>query len=658
MVRPRLGTSDPGRTLAFRDTFMISMFRAFLGTWAAKVFFLMLIGVFVLWGVGDVFTSRGTDTAVATVGDRRIEVEQLDDAYRRQLFQVTNALGANVEPTPEMRRGIAARALEQLITQVALGVAVADMGLKVPDEALRRAVWQTPAFAGADGQFDRNQFNAVMRNNGLTEQRFLDLMRIELGQRQLMSAARAGATSPETLTRLVYAFQNEKRVADMVEIRLDAAPVPARPEPMVLERWYANNIARFSTPELRRVKAVVLAPETLAGEVAPDEAMLRAAYEARASEFVQPERRSVQVLLSQDEDKARALAERWQGGADWAAMQQAASEAGAAPVELADAVRAEIPAPELTEAIFAAAPDTVAGPVRSQLGWHVLRVTKVTPGATRSFEEVRPLLVAQVQANRAADLLYDRANKVDDLLAGGAALDELPGDLGLGAVTGTLDSQGRTADGAPAPIPGSDALRAALVQNAFQTAPGEPPRLIEAPRRPGTIAGFYALVVEAVVPPAPQPYEAVADRVLEDWTQAEIRRTQEEAAAKMLAAVKGGQSLADAAVLADLPVRRLPAVSRGARAADEVPLQLVNPLFNLKAGETTMVATVDGFVVAVLAEVEPAQPDADPVGYGLVRDAMAQAVADDVQALLTAGLRARTRPQVNQTMIDRIVQPN
>ena len=636
---------------------MISIFRAFLGTWAAKVFFLLLIGVFVIWGVGDVFTNRPTDTAVATVGRRRIEMDEVADAYRRQLSQVTRMLGGQVEPTMEMKRGVAAQALERLITQVALAAAVSDMGLVVPDEALRQAVWETAAFNGPDGKFSRRQFEDVLRNNGLNEPRFLDLMRIEIGQRQLMAAARAGAVSPETMTRLVYAFQQEKRIAEMVELRLDAVARPEPPDAAVLQRFYANNIATFSTPEYRRIKAVILAPERLAAEVTPDEPTLRASYQARGAEFNQPEKRSVQVLLSQDEARARTLAEKWAAGLEWAAIQEAARAEGAAPVELTDAILSEIPAPELASAIFAATPEAVAGPLRSQLGWHVVRVTKVTPGLVRPFDEVRAMLVARVRNDLAADLLYERANKVDDLLAGGAPLDELPADLGLAAVQGTLDARGLTAEGAEAPLPGSDDLRTALVAAVFQAARGEPARLIESPRKQGALSGFFAFVVEDIAPPAPRPYDEVAAKVLEDWTSAEIRRTQEEAAAKMLAAIQGGQSLADAAVIADVPVRRLPEVSRGARPADEVPFQLVSPLFELKPGAPTMVETAAGFVVAVLVEVQPAHPEADPIGYGQVREALGAAMGDDVQAVLTAGLRARARPQVNKVMVDRIVQP-
>jgi peptidyl-prolyl cis-trans isomerase D len=114
---------------------MISMFRAFLNTWAAKVFFALLIGVFVIWGVGDVLTQRPSDTAVATVGGKRIEIEEVADSYRRQLAQVTRMLGGTIEPTMEIKRGVAAQALERLITQVALTAAAQDMGLVVPDDA-------------------------------------------------------------------------------------------------------------------------------------------------------------------------------------------------------------------------------------------------------------------------------------------------------------------------------------------------------------------------------------------------------------------------------------------------------------------------------------------------------------------------------------------
>ena len=135
-------------------------------------------------------------------------------------------------------------------------------------------------------------------------------------------------------------------------------------------------------------------------------------------------------------------------------MQKAAQDAGGSAIALDDATEQQFPDPELGKAVFAATPDTVAGPEKGALGWHVVKVTKVTPGSERSFDDMKDELRNQVLASKAADLMYDRANKVDNVLGTGPALDQMPSDLGLVGVAGTLDAQGNTQDGTPAPIPG------------------------------------------------------------------------------------------------------------------------------------------------------------------------------------------------------------
>lgn len=636
---------------------MIGVFRYFLGTWAAKAFFLVLIGVFVVWGIGtDAVKLLTNDGAVAVVGGKRIEVPEANEAYRRQLDQVTRMLGTNVNPTAEIRQAVAAQALEGLIVQTAMRVAVEGMGIAVSDETLRRAVFDMPAFRGADGKYSRDMLQQVLRNNGFTEARFLDLMRAEIGQRQLTDAVRAGTVSPALLTNQVFAFSQEKRVAQAVGLAFSTAPVPEAPTEAQLTRWYENNKTSYSTREYRRVRVVVISPQTVAADVAVDDEELRAAYAARSGSYVKPERRSVQVILTQDADKAAALAAIWGSGADWVSMQARAREEGAAPVELTEATREEIPAPELAEAIFSATADAVPAPVRSALGWHVIKVTAVQPASGASFEEMRDSLRAQAVADKAVDLLYERVNKLEDLLTGGAKLEELPGDLGLAAVSGTMDANGLTAEGAPAPIPGDDGMRRAVIAEAFRVAQGAPPRLVEVPRAPGVAIGYFAVEVEEVFAPAPIPYAEVAARVREDVLRDAVRRNRDAAAAGLLSAVKGGKTLADAAAEAGLTIGTLPATSRTAPAAG-VPAQLIEPLFALKPGEPTMIETPDGFLVAVLAEIQAADPAADPQTFGRIRDAITKGLADDLQSSLTFALRDRAAPKVNRALANTIAQP-
>jgi peptidyl-prolyl cis-trans isomerase D len=164
-------------------------------------------------------------------------------------------------------------------------------------------------------------------------------------------------------------------------------------------------------------------------------------------------------------------------------------------------------------------------------------------------------------------------------------------------------------------------------------------------------SAYYALVVEGIVPAATRPFDEVKDKVTEDWEQDQRRHAQDEAASRMLAAVKGGQSLADAAAVAGVTVRQTPLVTRGQPAA----LQRV--LFTLKKGEPTMVETADGFIVAVPAEIVEPDPKADAAGYEQVRSAVSRSMAGDLTAVFTDALRQRASPQINRKNFDQIVQP-
>jgi peptidyl-prolyl cis-trans isomerase D len=634
---------------------MISSLRGYLNTWVVRGLFLVLVAAFAMWGVGDVIRDMGSDTWAAKIGSQTIAPEQLQEVYRGALAQYSRTQ-QGAEPTPAVRFQIAQRALEDLILRTAIDMQVKKMRIVVPDAALRESVFAIPAFHGANGVFDRQVFEAVLRNNNLTEQRFLVLQHDDLARRQLLDPVRAGVAVPDVLTRQAFDYRGEKRAADMVEFPFAAITPPPPPDQAVLTRWYDNHPWLYSTPEYRRIKAVILAPQTLAKDIPVSDADLHKAYDAQREKYVVPEKRSVQVLLAPDEAKARALADQWRAGADWPAMQAAAKADGATAAALDSATQQEIPVPELAKAVFAAVPQTVSDPVHSPLGWHVFRVTGTTPGSERSFDQVKDELRDQLIAARATDLIYDRANKLDNILATGASLDEIPSDLGLAAVAGTLDTAGDTAAGTPAPIPGPPELRSAIVAAAFQLNPGDPPHLVEVPTPQEGGSSYYALSVESIVPPAVRPYDEVKDKVLADWTQDAVHRAANVAASNLLAAIDKGQSIADAALVAGVTMRRSPLVDRSTP-TEGMPQALQNILFNLNKGADTEVETPDGFVVAVLTDIVEPDPKDDPTGYAGVRDRLNRETGDDVEQIFANALRARAAPRINQTVVQQVAQP-
>lgn len=628
---------------------MIALFRQFLDTRAARLFFIVLVIPFIWWGVAGFTQNASNPTAVATVGARTVEADELAAETQRQLAQIARMQGGRFEPTPEIRRGVATQVLERLILQAALADEGARLGLVAPDPAVRDAVWEIPAFKGPGGTFDRATFQARLRQNNLTEQRFLDLIRADLIQRQLIGSAQAGVAAPDVLLAQVFAFQRESRTLDLVRLPFSAAPEPPAPSADQIRRAYDDDPQRYAAPAMRHVKAVVLSPETVAKGIQVSDADVAAYYEAHRSDFSVPEKRSLQVVTAQDQAAAGRIAARWREGADWASVQKEAAGLSAATAAMEEATRADLPGAALAEAAFAAQPGAVVGPVRSDFGWQILRVTRVVPGEERSLAQAHEEIRARIARERATDQVYASAGKLDDELSSGADFDHIPDDLGAVLVGGNMDEHGNTASGEPAPIPGTPALRQALVTAAFAARLNDPPRLIEGPDQ-----SYFALQVDAETPAQPRPFEQVQDQVRADWIADQRRRVQEVVAGRLLAAARAGD-LAEAAAAAGVRIERTPPLSRSGPAAG-IPPGLIEPAFALPPGGATMIETPDGFYVARLADVAAPAIGSDPVGAAQTRQALSGALAQDVSLVFAAALRDRARPTVNRALLDRVAQ--
>jgi peptidyl-prolyl cis-trans isomerase D len=634
---------------------MITTLRSYLETWFARILFGVLVIAFASWGIGDMIRQLGVETWVAKVGDHAIEPPELQQAYQNELNRITRLLGGRIDATPEMKRGILDQALDQLVRQYAVGEEVRQLGLTVPDSGLAHDIAALPAFRGPDGKFSRMAFQSALRNAGMSEARFMDSLRTENAHQQLLEPIRLGFIPPDVLTDRVYRFTTEQREAGLVELKFSAATA-AEPDEAQMRRWYDNHPDLYRTPEYRRIKVIVLSPKTLKDDIEITDEDLAAAYAARSAEFTTIAKRSVEVIATPDEAKAKALAQQWRGGANWEAMQKAATAAGAAPVALTDVTAAEIPDPALAKAVFDAAQDAVTGPIKAALGWQVARVTNIIAGGTKPLAEVAPELRARIRAEKAADIIYARATKVEDTLASGTSLDDMPANLGLAAATGTLDSLGNNLEGQPAPIPGPDSLRTALIAAVFEARQGDPPRLTEVTDAKDEGPAYFAFSVEEITPPGARPFDSVTGHVKDDLMQSERRRMQEAVAAKLLSAVEGGQSLEDAATVAGVPYRRVGPTGRSAP-AEGVPREVVEPLFNLKQGKATMVETPEAFLVTTPLKTIETDPKTDEAGYGRIREALTQGMADDAEAVFLNALRQRTPPRINQKILDSFVQP-
>jgi len=627
---------------------MITAMRRLAGTWFAKILFVLLILSFAVWGIEDMLRNIGRDNAVARIGSEAIEVEEAQDAARRELQRIQRQLQGRMEMDAPIRRAIAEQALEGLVLDRVLRQEQARMGISVPDEVVRDYIFQIPGFAGLDGRFSRDTFNNFLRQNELTEPRFLDLLRTDLGRQQLSGAVRAGAAMPAALGNRLLAWAQERRSATLVELPFAQSPEPETPSQAQLARFHENNARQFSTPEYRDVSLATLNAQRLMSEVEVSERDIEDAYAVHRARYETPEKREIFQALMQDEAAAQAIAARWRTEADFAAIEAATREAGGLATSLGLSARNELPLPSLADAAFALAPGAVSAPVRSPFGWHVLRVETIEAGAQRGIAEVREELRAEIQAERAADLAFERVNRVEDALAGGANLAEAARRYSLGYVEARLDALGRAPDGTEVALPVSPVVRAAVLRAVFAAERGAAPRLQEGEW------GFLAVEIREITPPALRPLETVRAQVEAGFIAAARRRWQEERAAALLAATRQGQALAAAAEIAGIAAEELGPFGREAGGGNPMPRDLLAPVFELRGTAATMIERPQAFAVVQLLSVTPADVSGQTEALGALRAELGQAMAEDLEAQYQAALRARANVRINPRLVEQL----
>ncbi len=619
----------------------------------------LLAVAFGAWGIqGALFGGAGGAGAddVATVNGQSVTAVDFDSAYQRQLDETARQMArqggqppdASALPPP-MKREIGAQVLRQLVTERAIVAHGQTLGLSVPDPVLRQAVFAIPQFQGTDGKFDRSKFNEVLAASRLTEARLLALVRDDLMSRALIEPVRASAVAPGLLVGTLFDFIAEQRTVETATVPFASIPVPPQPTPEVLHRYYTNHPAAFRTPELRKIRAVVLSPETVARDVTVPDAEVRAAYDAQKARLYKPGRRSVQVVTVSSQAQANGIAEMWRGGAQWASVEAlAASDKGTA-VSLADAGEREFPSASLGHAVFAAAEGSITDPTKDDAGWVVLRVIG-SKAATGDYDSVKDGLREQLAEKRAAGAIQDHVDRLQDAVAGGG-LDKIPADLGAVAAEGTLDAKGMTATGEPAPLPGSEAVRQALIAHAFGEAKGTPPSLLQGPG-----GSYYAVEVESITPPRERTFDEALPDVLSQWVHDQVRHGAETRAASVYAAANAAHALAPAATAAGLAVAK-PAPFRRGGASPGVPPQLASVAFGLKQGTATMVETPDSFVVAVVTGVTHPAAASTPEAYDRLRGEVRGAIANDLETGYASYLVRQANPKLNEAVVRRVLGP-
>lgn len=627
---------------------MMQAIRTRAGSFVVKALFGLLVISFGFWGVytrSPYYESHSPDTVIATVGDRDIRAEELQKAIQPMVERLRAQFGGTLDQQQIRQLGIPDAALKQLIDRALVDQETRRLGLAVPDTVIRNAIYQNPALVGPDGKFDRQMLDQLLAANHLTEDQLVTQLRRDIPRSDLLQSVTAGVTEPRAVVDALYRYRNEKRVADIVEFPAASITGVAQPSDADLQKFYDAHKDQFRAPEFRSLTVASLSPTDLKGAAPIPDDKLRAAYEERKDDFGTPEQRDIQQILAPSEAVANEAEAALKAGKDWKEVATTIAKQDPDTIDLGLLSAKEIPH-ELGDIAFQLALNTPSQPVKSPLGWHILRVVKIDPATTQTFEQAKPKLEDQLKLQDAMDRLDKIGNEADDALAGGAKLADVAAKFGLKVTNvAAVDEGGKGPDGKPAALPFAPE---AIVKTAFSTNQGETSRVTDT-----SDGAIFAVLVDKVSPPDIKPLAEVKDQAVAAW-QAEQKRDQAQKQAKALAAaVTPSAPLAKAAGDKGVTLLAGVAVSRTEQQGQSAPPDLVAKLFTAKPGEVVSVDGPTGSYVAQLKEIQSPKTVPDTAAATLSQQLSGQARVD-LASEYTDALRKRFPVDIKRDALDKM----
>lgn len=406
---------------------VIQAFRDNIPKWLTGIILVVIIGPFALWGINSYFSASG-DTSVAKVNGTEIAPQDFQQAYQTRYQQLQQALGTSFKPGLIDEKQLREEVLRQLTNETLLDQQVEKRHYSVSDADLVATIQQIPAFQ-VDGKFSAQVYQATLAANGLTAAGFEKQERQGLTVSQLQNAIQGSAFGTPQSLEFDQAIQNEQRQIAYLTVTAKQYLDQMNVSDAEIAAYYKAHADQFMTPEKVTLAYVELDEAKLAKGIQASDAQLQALYEQQLASFKQDETREAQhilIVVNGDDPKADAAAKakaedilkQLKAGADFAKLAEKYSgDPGSAKNggDLGWIGHGAMVKP-FEDALFNISKvGDVAGPIRTQYGYHIIKLDGIRAPSTEPFAQAHDQLLAEYQKKQADDQYFALGDQLANL---------------------------------------------------------------------------------------------------------------------------------------------------------------------------------------------------------------------------------------------------
>jgi peptidyl-prolyl cis-trans isomerase D len=632
---------------------MLRGIRKASSNWLGKAIMSVVMGVLIVsfgvWGIADIFKGFG-QSSLAKIGKTEISTEQFRQIYNDKLQQLGRSFGRPLTSDQARAFGLDRQVLQQTIAEAALDEEARRMGLGQSEAETMRTIYADPNFKGLNGQFDPARFQGAIRQFGYTEQRYLNEQRRVGLRRQIAGTISAGLEPPKLMVDALTRFQNEQRSIDYIKLDAAQAGTIEPPSPEALAAYFEDHKTQFRAPEYRRLAFVVINPEEIGKWTDVSDEDAKKIFEQRRDRLGTPEKREVSQMVFPNAEEALAARSRITGGLSFDDLAKERN-LNLSDVDLGLITKSAIIDPAIADAAFSLPTGEISEPVKGQFGVALVKIGKIEPGVTPTYESMAGQVKKELATERARAKVTDIQNKMEDERSGGSNVVEASQKLGLSAVTiDAVDRSGRLPSGQPvANIPqGLD-----VVSQAFTSDVGVDNDPIQ------FRGGFVWYDVLGITPSRERNLDEVKDQVEAKWREDQISARLRTKATEMVQKLEQGGTLAAEATAIGAKLETATGFRRDASLAN-VPSSVITAAFRTPKDGVGQTPDAGGsaWIVFRVTDVSVPQVEASSDEMKKLKETLQRGLTDEQTAQYITKIESEIGTSINQAAFAQVTGAN
>jgi peptidyl-prolyl cis-trans isomerase D len=609
----------------------------------------VLIVSFGVWGIADIFKGFG-QSSLAKIGKTEISTDQFRQIYNDKLQQLGRSFGRPLTMDQARAFGLDRQVLQQTIAEAALDEQARRMGLGQSEAETMRTIYADPNFKGLGGTFEPARFQAAIRQFGYTEQRYLAEQRRVGLRRQIAGTISAGLEPPKPMIDALTRFQNEQRSIDYLKLDAAQAGTIAPPSPETLAAYFDDHKTQFRAPEYRKLAFVVINPEEIGkwSEVSDEDA--KKVFEQRRDKIGTPEKREVSQIVFPNAEEALSARSRVTGGLSFDELAKERN-LNLSDVDLGLITKSAIIDPAIADAAFALPSGEVSQPVQGRFGVALVKIGKIEPGVTPTYESVASQVKKELATERARVKVAEIQNKMEDERGGGSNVVEAAQKLGLTAVTiDAVDRSGRLPTGQPVANipPGLD-----VVSQAFNSDVGVDNDPIQ------FRGGYVWYDVLGITPSRERNLDEVKDQVEAKWREDQISDKLRAKATEIVQKLEQGATLAAEASAVGTKVETVTGFRRDASPAG-VPSSVVTAAFRTPKDGVGQTPDAGGSAWIVFRVTDVSVPPIEAASDEMkkLKETLQRGLTDEQVAQYVTKIESEIGTSINQAAFAQVTGAN